>query len=239
MGAGKRRAADRAGRPAMRSPGRPPVGRREHRQRFWVAVARGSSSEDAGVAAGVSRPWDHAGSVKAVACQQSAALRCRARPVVRRARGARHPARPRRRGPRPPGGGGGRRRRSPGSCAATPRPVAGGWRIGPRPPSGTLTGVPSAPRSPSSPRASGSGARCSSGWRARPRGPTAHPCRGRRCGGSVGGMGAAPTAGGRPRGVRSRSRTGCRSTSPMMVHADLPRGYLPGPVGPGPRHPGP
>jgi IS30 family transposase len=54
MEAKKRRAADRAGRPAMRSPGRPPVGRREHRQRFWVAIARGSSSEDAGVAAGVS-----------------------------------------------------------------------------------------------------------------------------------------------------------------------------------------
>ena len=54
MGARKRRAADRAGRPAMRSPGRPPVGRREHRQRFWVAIAGGSSSEDAGLAAGVS-----------------------------------------------------------------------------------------------------------------------------------------------------------------------------------------
>src|SRR5215216_7456392 len=54
MGARKRRAADRAGRPAMRSPGRPPVGRREHRQRFWVGIARGLSSEDAGVAAGVS-----------------------------------------------------------------------------------------------------------------------------------------------------------------------------------------
>jgi IS30 family transposase len=54
MGARKRRAADRAGRPAMRSPGRPPVGRREHRQRFWAAIARGLASEDAGVAAGVS-----------------------------------------------------------------------------------------------------------------------------------------------------------------------------------------
>src|ERR671931_1382931 len=54
MGARKRRAADRAGRPAMRSPGRPPVGRREHRQRFWVAIAHGLPSEDAGVAAGVS-----------------------------------------------------------------------------------------------------------------------------------------------------------------------------------------
>lgn len=54
MGARKRRAADRAGRPAMRSPGRPPVGRREHQQRFWAAVARGLESEQAGVAAGVS-----------------------------------------------------------------------------------------------------------------------------------------------------------------------------------------
>jgi hypothetical protein len=65
MGASKRRAAERAGRPAMRSPGRPPVGRREHRQRFWVAIARGCSSEDAGVAAGVSPAvgsrWFHEG----------------------------------------------------------------------------------------------------------------------------------------------------------------------------------
>jgi IS30 family transposase len=38
----------------MRSPGRPPVARREHRQRFWKAIARGLSSEDAGVGAGVS-----------------------------------------------------------------------------------------------------------------------------------------------------------------------------------------
>jgi hypothetical protein len=38
----------------MRSPGRPPVARREHRQRFWEAIARGVTSEDAGVEAGVS-----------------------------------------------------------------------------------------------------------------------------------------------------------------------------------------
>ncbi len=47
-------AAARAGRPAMRSAGRPPVARREHRQRFWVAIARGMPSEDAGIEAGVS-----------------------------------------------------------------------------------------------------------------------------------------------------------------------------------------
>jgi IS30 family transposase len=56
MGKPKRRASDRAGRLAMRSPGRPPVGRLEHRQRFWLAIARGLSSEDAAVEAGVSGP---------------------------------------------------------------------------------------------------------------------------------------------------------------------------------------
>ncbi len=50
----KKRAADRAGRPAMRSLGRPPVGRLEHRQRFWAAIAQGLSSEDAAAQAGVS-----------------------------------------------------------------------------------------------------------------------------------------------------------------------------------------
>jgi IS30 family transposase len=38
----------------MRSPGRPPVARREDLQRFWAAVARGLTSEGAAVAAGVS-----------------------------------------------------------------------------------------------------------------------------------------------------------------------------------------
>ena len=50
----KRRRAGESGRPPMRSPGRPPVGRRDHRVRFWDAIARGLPSEDAGVAAGVS-----------------------------------------------------------------------------------------------------------------------------------------------------------------------------------------
>src|SRR5215207_6199074 len=54
MGARRRRWSDRAGRPAMRSPGRPPVGRKEHRRRFWRAIARGLSSEDAAARAGVS-----------------------------------------------------------------------------------------------------------------------------------------------------------------------------------------
>ena len=49
-----RRRADRARRGRMRSPGRPPTARREHRQRFWQGIARGLSSEDAAVAAGMS-----------------------------------------------------------------------------------------------------------------------------------------------------------------------------------------
>jgi len=41
-------------RTPMRSPGRPSVGRREQRQRFRGAIVRGTSSEEAGAAAGVS-----------------------------------------------------------------------------------------------------------------------------------------------------------------------------------------
>ena len=54
MGRPRGWAAAATGRPAMRSPGRPPVARREHRQRFWKAIADGLSSENAGVVAGVS-----------------------------------------------------------------------------------------------------------------------------------------------------------------------------------------
>ena len=43
------------GRPAMRSPGRPPV-RRDLERAFWVRIAEGLSSEDAAVACGVSGP---------------------------------------------------------------------------------------------------------------------------------------------------------------------------------------
>ncbi|MGE3289727.1 MAG: IS30 family transposase [Pseudonocardia sp.] len=42
------------GRPPMRSPGRPPVARKEHRRLFWSAIAHGVTSTDAGLAAGVS-----------------------------------------------------------------------------------------------------------------------------------------------------------------------------------------
>ena len=56
MQRGERLRLHAAGRQRMRSPGRPPVARREDRQRFRAGIARGLSSEDAAVAAGVSQP---------------------------------------------------------------------------------------------------------------------------------------------------------------------------------------
>jgi IS30 family transposase len=55
MGAGKRQQAIRAMRGQMWSPGRPSTARREDRVRFWETIARGASSEDAAVEAGVSQ----------------------------------------------------------------------------------------------------------------------------------------------------------------------------------------
>lgn len=48
------RRSDRALRPPMSSPGRPPGWRREHRVRYWEAISHGLSSESAAETAGVS-----------------------------------------------------------------------------------------------------------------------------------------------------------------------------------------
>ena len=56
MGVTKRQEAIRAMRGRMSSPGRPSTARREDRIRFWTAIARGKSSEDAATEAGVSPP---------------------------------------------------------------------------------------------------------------------------------------------------------------------------------------
>src|SRR5918994_2920494 len=53
--AGRRR-SDRALRAKLRSPGRPPVARQDHRRRFWAFIAAGLSSEDAAMGVGVSQP---------------------------------------------------------------------------------------------------------------------------------------------------------------------------------------
>jgi hypothetical protein len=49
----QRRQAIRAMRGKLRSPGRPSTARREDRVRFWEAIGRGLSSEEAAVEAGV------------------------------------------------------------------------------------------------------------------------------------------------------------------------------------------
>lgn len=55
MGVSKRQRAIRAMRGQMWSPGRPTILRRENRIRFWGAVARGVSTEDAAIEAGLSQ----------------------------------------------------------------------------------------------------------------------------------------------------------------------------------------
>jgi IS30 family transposase len=50
------RQSDRVLRGKLRSPGRPSVAQREHRQRFWSLIAAGLTSEAAATAAGVSQP---------------------------------------------------------------------------------------------------------------------------------------------------------------------------------------
>jgi len=55
MGA-KVKAWEKAGRARMRSPGRPPVGRVDHRRRFWQAITRGDTSLEAAAFSGVSGP---------------------------------------------------------------------------------------------------------------------------------------------------------------------------------------
>jgi hypothetical protein len=62
MGRPREWASTRTGRPVMRSPGRPPAGRREHRVRFWQAIARGATSVDAAGEAGVSAALASGGS---------------------------------------------------------------------------------------------------------------------------------------------------------------------------------
>ena len=117
---------------------------------------------------------------------------------------------------RSPGVPPGRRRRSRGSCAGTPRPGAAGWSTGPRRPSGTRTCGHAARRSRSWLRTGPCGSTCKTGSPARSPGRMAQRCRARMCAGSDAGTAAGRTGAGPDRGARSRSRTGCGSTSLMM-----------------------
>ena len=52
----QKRRSHRSGRAPLRSPGRPPVAGRSELQRFWLGIARGMTSEDAALEAGISQP---------------------------------------------------------------------------------------------------------------------------------------------------------------------------------------
>jgi hypothetical protein len=220
MGA-RRPRSGMAGRLPMRSPGRPPVARREHRQRFWEAIAHGLSSEDAAVVCGYRRRWGavvpagwrHAITSLAPLSGRYLWFTEREEITVLKAQGCGVREIARRVG------------RSASTIsredAATPRPAAGCWSIGPRPRSGTRIGVPSARSWPSSPATTRSGNTGRTGSPAGAPRPTARRCPVPRFAGSGGVTGAARTGAGPGRGVRSRSPTGSGSTSPMMVHADL------------------
>ncbi len=49
----RKRRSDRSGRNKLRSPGRPPVARHEDYQKFWALIAKGRTTEDAAISAGV------------------------------------------------------------------------------------------------------------------------------------------------------------------------------------------
>jgi hypothetical protein len=51
-----KRASDQCTRTKMVSPGRPPLWQRDNLYRFWQAIAKGRTSEEAAVDAGVSSP---------------------------------------------------------------------------------------------------------------------------------------------------------------------------------------
>ena len=129
MGVRKRQRAVRAMRGQMWSPGRPSTARREDRVRFWEAIARGVSSEDAaargrGVIRGrvevVPAGWRDAADLvwprcRAAICPSPSGRRSRS--CTRSSSGC----------ARSPAASAGRRRRSRGSCAATRRRARIGW----------------------------------------------------------------------------------------------------------------
>lgn len=142
------RKSARSTRKALRSPGRPPVGRREDRVRFWAAITRGLYPEAAVAAARVSwvvgtRWFRRAGGMPPTHLARSVpplsgrylAFAEREQLALLRARGCSVRARAR-------GSSVGRPRRSRASCGGMPRRAVARWTIA-RPP---RSGTPTAPR---------------------------------------------------------------------------------------------
>jgi hypothetical protein len=150
----QKRRSDRSGRAALRSPGRPPLARRENYQQFWAAVAASRSSKEAAIDAGVSPAVGGRWFRRAVACHRHIfyGLQSPYRAVSYRLPSAK----------RSPSCGfrstefaplltssGGLLQRSRASCAGMLRHAAADWNIGPPPRNGMLIARCAAPKQPS------------------------------------------------------------------------------------------
>lgn len=205
------------GRPAMRSPGRPPT-RREVEQAFWRKVAEGLTSEDAGIAVGVSGPvgsrwFRQRGGMPSISLDAPSGryLSFVEREEIALLRAQDHGVREIAR----------RTGRAPSTISRELRRNAATRSGKLKYRAGVRSGRPSSqrvvPRRPSWWRTLVCASTSRSGWPGRSAAPTAvsSPARAPRRG-RAGTSHDAKTGAGRWRGARSRSRTGSRSTSLMM-----------------------
>ena len=204
----------------MPSPGRPTVAWREDRVRFWAAIARGAETEDAAVEAGVSP----AGRVPLVPPRwrrgpESCRRRCRAgtcRFAEREDIAIWHAQKVGRARDRPPAGPRAVDDLAGAAAQRVHAHVAARLPGVDRAVACRAAGAPAEGREAGRQRAAAR-VRAGPARRCRSRGRTAGRCRARTAD-VEGPEQAAPRrpALGAGRGARSRSRTGCRSTSPMM-----------------------
>ena len=164
MGRAREQRAVRLYRGQIPSPGRPTVAWRQDRVRFWQAIARGLTSEDAAAEIGVSpavgtRWFRQAGGVTRTHAPRVGPL-----PVVRRTRRDRVVPRPEPACERSHGAWGGRRRRSPASCGATPRRGRMTWNTGRRSRNGMPSAGPAGRRPPNWRPTSSCASTCRNGW---------------------------------------------------------------------------
>ena len=213
MEARKVRRADRA----MRSPGRPPVGRREHRDGFGTGLLVGCQAR--------MLVWRLVCRLRLV---RVSSARMAGWPLFlsSRFRDAICPLLSEKRSlfftpatvgcVRSPAGWADHRRRSHVNCAATPQPVAEAWSIGPRTRSGIRIGAPGVRRLASSLRTTSFAGMSRIALVALSPAPMASWCQAPKCAGWVAVMGHERIDAGQARGAPSKSRTGSGSISPIM-----------------------
>ncbi len=218
--AGRRR-SERALRDKLRSPGRPPVARQEHRRRFWALVAEGLSSEDAAMKVGVSQPvgfrWFRAaGGMAPSHLSPSSKARLGALPdLFRSERISRCGGREVLACVRSRAVWVERRRRSRGSCGATRRRGAATWTTGRRRRSGMRSGRHVARKRRNWRPTRRCGTMCRTGWPVLSWHLAGPRCPDRRYRGRDGGTGDGRIGAGVWHGARSRLPSGYGATIRM------------------------